>query len=143
MNMWPIKDVDYEYRTRYLNTSKSLIGDAAVNTDVKTITSNKSSGTKKVEVHVPVFDVRFSKELSIPEPIRVISNPPHTIVFFNDGTKQVVKCSENDEYSLYGGFVNAIAIKLYKTNSHLKKSVDRMTVKQKPKRNKKDHKDGK
>lgn len=99
--------------------------------------------SSKVEVRVPVFDVKFSKKLSIPEPIRVISNPPHTIVFFNDGTKQVVKCSENDEYSLYGGFVNAIAIKLYKTNSHLKKSVDGMTVKQKPKRDKKDHKDGK
>ena len=30
---------------------------------------------------------------------RVIFNPPATIVLWKDGTKTVVKCSEDDEYS--------------------------------------------
>lgn len=39
---------------------------------------------------------------------RVIFNPPATIVLWNDGTKTVVKCSENDAFDKEKGLAMAI-----------------------------------
>lgn len=44
---------------------------------------------------------------------QVIYNKPATIVFWNDGTKTVVKCSEEDVYSPEVGLVTAIAKKFF------------------------------
>lgn len=43
----------------------------------------------------------------------IIYNDAATIVYWTDGTKTVVKCNENDEYSEYSGFVEAVAKKMY------------------------------
>lgn len=48
-------------------------------------------------------------------PTRVIFNNPATVVFWNDGTKTVVKCSEHDTFTKEGGFAAALAKKMYKT----------------------------
>ena len=57
------------------------------------------------------------------EPERIIHSGPATIVFWNDKTKTVVKCSENDIYDEYEAFCAALAIKMFGSNSHLKKMI--------------------
>lgn len=58
---------------------------------------------------------------------RIIHSGPCTIVFWEDNTKTVVRCSENDIYDEYSAFCSALAIKLYGTNSHLKKVIERVS----------------
>lgn len=56
---------------------------------------------------------------------RVIQNGPATIVFWEDGTKTVVKRSKNDpESDIYSVVAYALAKKLYGSNSQFKKLVD-------------------
>lgn len=57
-------------------------------------------------------------------PTKIIYNPPATIVLWADGTKTVVKCSAEDEYNEYYGFLCALSKKMFGTNSHLKKLID-------------------
>lgn len=45
--------------------------------------------------------------------IKVIFNNPATIVLWNDGTKTVVKCSENDEFNPEIGLAMAICKKSF------------------------------
>lgn len=64
-------------------------------------------------------------------PTRVIFNNPATIVFWNDGTKTIVKCSEHDIFTKEGGFAAALAKKMYKTGGIkkiLKDAVDQKEV---------------
>ena len=51
--------------------------------------------------------------LRIPEIKNVIFNDPATIVFWEDGTKTVVKCQDGDEFDPEKGLVMAIAKKAY------------------------------
>ena len=52
----------------------------------------------------------------IPEIKNVIFNDPATIVFWEDGTKTVVKCQDGDEFDLEKGLAMAIAKKAYGNN---------------------------
>lgn len=54
-------------------------------------------------------------------PKKIICNPPATVVLWNDGTKTVVKCSEEDEYVPEVGFLWALAEKVYGNKSRLDK----------------------
>lgn len=65
----------------------------------------------------------FYKSL-IPNPTKIIYNPPATIVFWTDGTMTAVKCSAEDDYNEYYGFLCALGKKMFGTNSHLKKLID-------------------
>ena len=56
---------------------------------------------------------------------KIIFNPPATIVFWEDGTKTVVKCSAEDEFSEYYGFLVALGKKVYESNSQIKKLIDK------------------
>lgn len=60
---------------------------------------------------------------------KIITNGPATIVFWNDGTKTVVKISDADmedgKYDIYAGVSYAIAKKLFGSNSAFKREVDR------------------
>ena len=49
---------------------------------------------------------------------KVIFNPPATIVFWQDGTKTVVKCKEGEEFSEWAGIALCLAKKLYGPNFH-------------------------
>lgn len=49
-------------------------------------------------------------------PKRVIFNPPATIVFWEDGTKTVVKCKDGEFFSPDAGYSIALARKLYGNN---------------------------
>lgn len=69
---------------------------------------------------------------------KIIFNPPATIVFWEDGTKTVVKCSAEDEFNEYYGFLAALGKKVYESNSQIKKLFDK---KAEWHENKKDEKD--
>lgn len=69
---------------------------------------------------------------------KIIFNPPATIVFWEDGTKTVVKCSAEDEFSEYYGLLAALGKKVYENNNQIKKLIDK---KAEWHENKKDEKD--
>ena len=56
----------------------------------------------------------------VPDPKinRVIFNDPATIVFWNDGTKTVVKCMEGDTYSKEVGLAMCISKKMLGDKFH-------------------------
>lgn len=55
---------------------------------------------------------------------RIVYNDPATIVFWTDGTKTVVKCSENETFNPYFGFCAALAKKLYGNNNRVRKIAE-------------------
>lgn len=59
-------------------------------------------------------DVEFNRHLNrIPEIKNVIFNDPATIVFWDDGTKTVVKCQPGDSFDPEKGLAMAITKKAY------------------------------
>ena len=69
------------------------------------------------------------------KPTRIIKNNDAMIVFWRDGTKTVVKRAEDEIDSDYAAFTASLGIKLYGSNSALKRIVAR-TETQKPKKQK-------
>lgn len=59
------------------------------------------------------YDMKDSKTNYIPEIKNVIFNDPATIVFWEDGTKTVVKCQDGDEFDPEKGLAMAIVKKAY------------------------------
>ena len=57
------------------------------------------------------------------EPKRIIRNGIATIVFWNDGTKTIVKCAEDDEPDDYMAFCAAYCKKVFGSNSSLKRVI--------------------
>lgn len=64
-------------------------------------------------------------------PKRILRCGPATIVFWQDGTKTVVKRAEDEPDNEYTAFTAALAIKIFKSNSALKKMVKTLTEVQK------------
>ncbi len=63
---------------------------------------------------------------TISEPVikEVISNGPATIIFWNDGTKTIVKREIDDEDDLYDAVANALAKKIFGSTSKFHKIVN-------------------
>ena len=59
------------------------------------------------------YGTKASKTNYIPEIKNVIFNDPATIVFWDDGTKTIVKCQDGDEFDPEKGLAMAIAKKAY------------------------------
>ena len=76
----------------------------------------------------------ITAKCNAPKVKRIIFNDPATIVFWEDGTKTVVKCMEGYEFSEYYGFVCALAKKLYGSNSKVVSVIKKhaTTVEKKP-----------
>lgn len=55
----------------------------------------------------------------LPSVTKVIFNGPATIVYFNDGTKSVVKCCENDVFDYEKGLAMALLKRLYGDEFHM------------------------
>lgn len=91
-----------------------------VNDTVKRYIMNDSESFKRFVMRLNEVDCNSP----YPRPVKIIYNPPATIVFWTDGTKTVVKCSAEDEYNEYYGFLCALGKKMFGTNSHLKKLID-------------------
>lgn len=67
---------------------------------------------------------------------RILKSGDVTIVFWSDGTKTVVKRSNDESYSDYAAFTAALAIKNFGTNSAVKRLIAKKTEIQKPKKEK-------
>lgn len=68
------------------------------------------------------FSVNYVKALPLIG--KIIFNNPATIVFWNDGTKTVVKCMEGHEFNAYYGVACAIMKKYFGNNSKAKAFID-------------------
>lgn len=64
-------------------------------------------------------------------PKRILRHGPATIVFWGDGTKTVVKRAHDEPDNEYAAFTAALAIKIFGSNSKLKKTVTKLTKEQK------------
>lgn len=79
------------------------------------------------QVKVGGVEMAFSDQWNKPSkgcvysPLKIIVNGPATIVFWQDGTKTVVKCAKGESWDIYNAFTAALAIKIFGTNSKIKK----------------------
>lgn len=76
---------------------------------------------------VPVNDpYKISKSMLTPttKVDRIVFNDPATIVFWKDGTKTIVKCSDNENFNPYFGFCAAVAKRVFGNNSQVRKMVE-------------------
>lgn len=65
---------------------------------------------------------------------RIIKNGRGTVVFWGDGTKTVVKRAEDEPDNDYAAFTAALAIKVYGSNSRLKRIISKVEVQKKKKK---------
>lgn len=72
------------------------------------------------------FGVYIPSKICSPEYLaKVIFNGPATIVFWEDGTKTIVKCAEGDKNDPKVGLLYAIAKKKFGNNSRIHKEIDK------------------
>ena len=57
------------------------------------------------------------------KPTKIIFNPPYTICFFPDGSKEIVKCGEGEEFVEEEGVMSCIMKKLFPSRTAFKKLV--------------------
>ncbi len=76
-----------------------------------------------------IFD-EMAKSICIHDftPSRIVKSGPCTIVFWKDGSKTVVRCPVDTVPNDYEAFTAALAIKVFGTNSQVKKLIRRLTV---------------
>lgn len=87
------------------------------------------------------FDCEFAWEgepmmWGIPDVDYIIFNDPATIVFWEDGTKTVVKCMEGEKFEKYAGFAMACMKKLFGSTSRAKAIMNELSKDQKEKEKK-------
>ena len=61
------------------------------------------------------------ENITIPAVKRIVYHDPATIVFWQDGTKTVVKCMDGEPFEKYAGFCAALAKKVFGSTSKAKK----------------------
>lgn len=49
----------------------------------------------------------------VPKIVKIVSNEPNTVIYFNDGTKTVVKCADPEEFDIEKGVYFALLKKAY------------------------------
>lgn len=69
--------------------------------------------------------------IKIPEISKVVFNNPATIVFWEDGTKTVVKCMEGQEFNEYYGVACAIMKRFFGNNSKASAFVEKFKEEEK------------
>lgn len=80
------------------------------------------------------WDIEYSGDVpdmwGIPEINRVVFSGPATVVFWEDGTKTVVKCMEGEKFERYAGFAAACMKKMFGSTSRAKSVMEYFTVEQ-------------
>ena len=69
----------------------------------------------------------------VPVPVRIIKSGKVTVVFWDDGSKTIVRCAEDEIPDDYDAFTAALAKRVYGSNTRLKKMIKAVTVEQKKK----------
>jgi len=75
----------------------------------------------------------FYIEKQAPGVSRILFNDPATVVFWEDGTKTVVKATAGDKYVLYYGFLAALAKKMYGSNAKVQEMIHPWLPQEEPK----------
>ena len=78
------------------------------------------------------------KHLDMTRPVctKIIRNGPVTVVFWDDGTKTLVRRNENTPDDPYFAFCAALAKKVYGNNTRVKKIISENTVEPKERKDK-------
>ena len=85
-------------------------------------------------IYFPIHNLCSLEELiyiSAFTPMRILRNGPATIVFWPDGTKTVVKRAPDEPDNEYVAFTAALALKIFGSNSALKRIIAEKTEEQK------------
>jgi hypothetical protein len=92
-----------------------------------------SVATEDIQKEIAEYSKRSSvrSAKTVYTPRRILRSGPATIVFREDGTKTVVKRAPDEEDNAYAAFTAALAIKIFGSNSKLKKMVKTLTEEQK------------
>ncbi len=61
-------------------------------------------------------------------PNRILKSGNRTIVFWSDGTKTIVKRAEDEPDNDYAAFTAALGIKIFGSNSALRRAIKRKTT---------------
>ena len=86
------------------------------------------------ELEAEKHKAKALKERQIPGVSRIAKNGAATIVFWDDGTKTVVKRAEDEPESDYAAFTAALGIKCYGSNSAVKRIVGRTETQKRKKK---------
>ena len=106
--------------------------------DISSISINNNNGyTYRVSDGIPfiemtaeinsgAWDLLIGKPANKSKPAapsvkRIVYHDPATIVFWQDGTKTVVKCMDGEPFEKYAGFCAALAKKVFGSTSKAKK----------------------
>jgi hypothetical protein len=89
------------------------------------LTLNQLHDTNVIPKRIPitVYGVPIYIPIKSLVPTKIIRSNNATIVFWSDDTKTVVKRSQNTPDDPYNAFCAALGIKLYGTNSALKRAI--------------------
>lgn len=90
--------------------------------DLSAITHDASSSTFSYPYTITLNPLNKKKNLIEVKSIKYSGK--YTTVTWNDGTKTRVSCGENEQQSRYSAFCSALAIKIFGTNSQVKKIVE-------------------
>jgi hypothetical protein len=90
--------------------------------DLSAITHDVSSSTFSYPYTITLNPLNKKKNLIEVKSIKYSGK--YTTVTWNDGTKTRVSCGENEQQSRYSAFCSALAIKVFGTNSQVKKLVE-------------------
>lgn len=82
-------------------------------------------------IYFPLCSLEELIYISAFTPMRILRNGPATIVFWPDGTKTVVKRAPDEPDNEYVAFTAALAIKIFGSNSALKRIIAEKTEEQK------------
>lgn len=88
---------------------------------------NMKPAPKEIKIEIPDKDGNITiKKITVPvpyQPRRIFFDPPATVVFWEDDTKTVVRCTKDDEFNPYYGFVCALGKKMFGTNNEIARMI--------------------
>ena len=92
------------------------------------LTSKAEIASKMKNAYMKIIAGSYSK-LRVKN---IVFNNPATIVFWEDGTKTVVKCAEGEQFNKYVGFCAAVTKKVFGNNNRVIKLVEAGYEQEKP-----------
>ena len=110
------------------NTSTGVYGNKIYNSLIKPSNANDNEDPSKKMITdtskiINLFKVMAYETKTLPTIDKVVFNNPATVVFWNDKTKTVVKCRDNDEFNEVYGLAMAVAKKYFGSSNALKKAA--------------------
>ncbi len=94
-------------------------------------TANVPNLADAIQDIVSRFNAKPSRSYCELIPLRILKSGIATIVFWQDGTKTVVKRGSDEPESDYAAFTAALGIKIFGSNSALKRIVSRTETQEK------------